>query len=357
MAHATSNIFVISTGASSAHAATIIGIPNAASLLVTLMHCFVLSGEPSSSRSCYNVRLYRILFGLASFFAVIGNVVQAYAVNVGSIRIALLGRFVMGLSTTELLQRQILSACNPSTIVGESVSLVHSKVAGTTMGLFLGASIEALPLFVHTLDVRFLRSTNLIMIMLWSLHLVYVCLKFRDVESLALEKTHDGQTKDYDFASQEKADGSSSESDSPNPTRMLYGNDGNDPIAESSTTFGTAIKATIPEAHDASFSKRKKATEPTKRKRSKIFRNFVVRIRKLLDFHVGIPVSLFALFVASFGLETFFTGTPLITYRYFGWNGAQSCSFLGLLSCTVFGIQFVCELVSRSYEERTVIKV
>lgn len=356
-AHATSNIFVISTGSSSALAATIIGVPNIASLLMTLFHCFVLSGEPSSSRPRHNVRLYRVLFGFASIVAVIGNLIHSHAVNIGSVRTAILGRFVLGLSTTEILQRQILSACNPSSIVGESASLVHSRVAGTAMGLFFGACVEALPLAVNTLDVRFLRSTNWVLIVLWTLLLVTVCLRFREFKCVPSEQTDDQQGKELDYVAHERSDGSSSESDSPNPTRMLYGGDGNDPTADLSTTFGSVLNSVMPEIHDGSHSRRQHPVELTKRKRSRNFRNFVVRTRKLLDFHIGIPVSLFVLFIASFGIEAFFTGTPLITNRYFGWSGAQASSFLGLLSCTTFGIHFVCERISRGYEDRTVIKV
>lgn len=356
MAHATSNIFVMSTGSSSALAATIIGVPNAASMLMSFFHCFILSGEPTLHRPRYNVRLYKAFFGLASIFAVIGNAIHAHAVNIGSVRIAIFGRFVFGLSTTEILQRQLLSTCSHSTIIGESASLVHSRVAGTATGLFFGACIEALPLVVNTLDIRFLRSTNLIMIVLWLFLLVAVCFRFRELRRVPLE-TDGHQRKVADSVAQRVNDDSSSESDTPNPSRMLYGVDRNDPSADLSTTFGTITHSIIPGKHDGSHSRHQRPPESSKRKRSRNLRNFAVRIRKLLDFHIGIPVSLLVLFVASFGVEAFFTGTPLIANRYFGWNGAQACSFLGLLSCTTFAIQFVCERVSRGYEDRAVIKV
>ncbi len=356
MVHATANIFVVSTGASSAHAATIIGVPNVASLFMTLFHCLILSDDPSSNRPSYNARLYKYLFGLACLCAVTGNMIHAHAVNVGSIRIAILGRFVFGLSATEILQRQLLSVCNPLSIIGESASLVRSRIVGTTIGLFFGACIEALPLVVNTLDVRFLRFSNWLLIVLWSLLLVAVCRRFCEVESVVPEQTDDEQTKELDFAAQRTSDGSSSES-SPNPTKMLYGSDGNDPTADLSATFGTVANAIIPEAHGGSYSRRRQPANSTKKKRSRNFRHFPSRIRKLLDFHVGIPVSLVVLFVATFSVEAFFTATPLITYRYFGWNGALACSVLGLLSSTTFGIQYVCERISLAYEDRTVIKV
>ena len=358
MAHATSNIFVKSTGSSSALAATIIGAPNAASVLMSFFHCFILSREPHLHRPRFNTRLYKGLFGVASIFAIIGNLIHAHAVSIGSVRFAIFGRFVFGLSSTEILQRQLLSACSHSILVGESASLVQSRVAGTATGLFFGAFIEALPLVANTLDVRFLRCTNWTLTILWLCHLVAICLRFR--EFTCDQPENDGQPgKDVDSSAQRPSDGSSSESDSPNPTRMLYGADRKDPTstADLTTPFGMVKNSVTPSKHDNSHSKRQRPPESPKRRRSKHLRNFAVRIRKLLDFHMAIPVSLFALFVASFGIEAFFTGTPLITNGYFGWNGAQACSFLGLLSCSTFAIQFVCERVSRGYEDRAVIKV
>ncbi len=356
MAHATSNIFVMSTGSSSALAATIIGVPNIAAMLISFSHCLILSGQPNSHRQHNNIRLFRVLFALASSFAIIGNIIHAHAINIGSIRLAIFGRFVFGLSTTEIPQRHLLSTSSHSFIVSESASLVFSRIAGTATGLFFGACIEALPLFVNALDVRFLRAANWLLILTWLPLFIAVCMRFRDLEYVTLKA--DGHRQEaVDAAAQRISDGSSSESDSPNPTRMLYGAERADPNDDLLTTLDKAKHPSIPSSHDSYQSKRNRAPGTPKKKRSKHWRNFVLRIRKLLDFHVGIPVSLFVLFVASFCVEAFFTGTPLVTNEYFGWNGAQASSFLGLLSCTTFLIQWICERVSRGFEDRTVIKV
>ncbi|GAX09289.1 hypothetical protein FisN_17Lh037 [Fistulifera solaris] len=355
VAHATSNIFVMSTGSSSALAATIIGVPNVAAMLVTFFHCLILSNQPNSHRQHNNARLLRGLFALASFFAIIGNIVHAHAINIGSIRLAILGRFVFGLSTTEILQRQLLFTSGHRFIVSESASLVISRIAGTISGLFLGACIEALPLLVNSLDVRFLRAGNWLLIVTWLLLLIAVCMRFRELEYVALKADSHCQGA-VDAAAQRINDGSSSESDSPNPSRMLYGAERADLNDDLLTTLVKAKHPSIPSGHDSYQSKHNRLPGTPKKKRSKNWRNFVVRIRKLLDFHIGIPVSLFVLFVASFCVEAFFTGTPLVTNEYFGWDGAQASSFLGFLSCTTFLIHWICERVSRGYEDRIVIK-
>jgi hypothetical protein len=93
-----------------------------------------------------------------------------------------------------------------------------------------------------------------------------------------------------------------------------------------------------------------------KRKRSTRRLKTFSRIRKLLSFHVGIPLCLAIFVYTTYTTEVFFTASPMITRRYFGWSGARTGTFLGWLAIMILPSNFVCEIVARRYEERTVIK-
>ena len=87
------------------------------------------------------------------------------------------------------------------------------------------------------------------------------------------------------------------------------------------------------------------------------FKTFVGRFRKLLLYHVGIPICLGTLIYVNFALEVLFTASPVITSGYFGLSGAVTGIFLGFLAFLILPISFVSEFIARRYEERTVIKV
>jgi hypothetical protein len=46
-----------------------------------------------------------------------------------------------------------------------------------------------------------------------------------------------------------------------------------------------------------------------------------------------------------------------MTNRYFQWSGVQAAGFLGLLALAILPIHFVCEFITRRFEERTILKV
>jgi hypothetical protein len=339
------------------------------SILVTIQHCSALSGDSSSHRSRYSCGTFRRLLVLSAFWGVLGNALHAVAVDKGSIPLAVVGRFVFGFSSAEILQRQLLAACHPSNIVSESARLIYLRVAGVVVGLFIGALVESIPMVTESLGVRSVQSTSWLLMVLWLVHFVRLVVQFRstdpNVAAQSVQPKNDYITGILPVMSGESV-GSSTDSDALNESNAdlsaTYGtvtsaNDKHDPQNSPGAPPGTSEAMPLRTSEVMSLRRKPATDQGGKKSGFRQFRVFAIRIRKLLEYHVGIPVSFLSLLFATFAIEVFFTGTPIITSRYFGWSGARACLFLGCLALSILPIHFFCEHVSRRYEERTVVKV
>lgn len=345
---------------------------------MTIFHCWVLSRNHATHRDfSRNVGLYRILFLLSAFFGMVGNAVHATGVIKNSVALAALGRFFLGFSTAEILQRRILGWCLPSYVVFEATRLVQLRVGGMVAGLFLGAVAEAVPITIYSIGVRSIQATSWLMMFLWFAHFFRLCVQFRASqqpripESGVLISGGDGQA---DASDQDVAVGTSSgdyESDSSDsgevetPAALMY-RSASDAASVDALTLCYGRRG--PENQNSKY--RPAVTDPTlpappskvdgRTKSSSLFRGmklFVDRTKKLFLHHIGIPVSFLLHMYLSIGLEATFTATPMITSRYFGWSGGRAATFLGVLAAAILPVNFVGEWISRRYEERTVIKV
>jgi len=368
VAHATTRIFVTSTGAAPGHLATIIGAPNLSAIFAAMFHCWILSKEPARS-----VRLLQCLFLVASCFGVVGSIVGGAAVVLDSVPLAVLGRFLFGFSSTEILGRQVIGLCLPSHVVGESARLVQVRVAGMILGLLFGSFAEAVPIAINDVDIRVIQLTSWVMMILWLVHSVRVCCQFRpqinertwadDIGIAADNKqTVDCKTAGdnvQDDSDSSKSDvgttasdlnGSSSSLAADNPLKASYAKelDGLLPLAAPSTDEGELRK---PQQAAPTFLVKKKRAGVCRQ-----IKKFATRLRKLLGYHVCIPLSFVILLYTSFGLEVFLTATPIIAGRYFGWSGVHSAVLLAILAACILPVNFICERISRKYEERTVLK-
>jgi len=94
-----------------------------------------------------------------------------------------------------------------------------------------------------------------------------------------------------------------------------------------------------------------------KRRRFRGLKTLLKRLRKFLMYNVALPVTLVLVVLAKITHEVFFTSCPIITYRYFRWSGSLAALFLGALSASVLLINYVCGTSTKTYDERSVMKV
>ena len=86
IAHPTSVTLILDSDDNIAYSALIIGAPTLAAIIVSMIHCHILSGystrkEPNSE----NIALFRYLLIFSCLSAIVGNIVQVYGIEHSSI--------------------------------------------------------------------------------------------------------------------------------------------------------------------------------------------------------------------------------------------------------------------------------
>jgi hypothetical protein len=367
--HATTSAYVAATGISSVYSATVIGAPGLSALFVACFHCFLLSKESETHR--FRTILFRRLFLFSAFMGIVGNIIHALGVDQGSINMAILGRFLIGFSSAEILHRQMLATCLPSHVVSEAAQLVRYRVAGVACGLLLGSIAETIPIKIDRFGVRALQSTSWLMVLFWLIHFVRILIQFTPKSGRGATKTALASNQRDDAAAASGTDydsSSSSESDgNGRPSRAIFRSS-----SDSDTNSREHLEATYGAAGAISLipTSADGATESTQLRQSsssadhgwrkrgfRQVKTFASRIQKLLAYHIAIPLAFCFLFYVYFSFEVMFTACPIVTDRYFGWSGARAGVMLGCLAIIILPVDFLCEMVSRRYEERTVMKV
>ena len=362
VAHSITNTFVVALGADSAHSASIIGAPNAAAILVAVFHSVTLVREHTERRfPSRSVDVLRRIYLRSAVFGLLGNIVNGIAINAGSIPLAVLGRFLLGFSSTEIPQRQVLSACLPAYLVSESSRLVQFRVFGIICGLSLGFFVELIPATIKSLGIRVVQANNWLMALLWVIHMFRISLHFgtpgtsTGLEFNGLSRSSDILVEDFGGSA------SSSSDEEQTPTTMLYRSNSDMPTRAALKTYNSAgtdesTKLVPLEDHAFQSSHSMEAVGPRKSP-LKLVRTYILRLKKLLAYHVGIPLSMFALLFSNYASELFFTSAPVLSCRYFGWSGAHAGIFLAWLAVLILPVNLVAEIIARRYEERALLKV
>jgi hypothetical protein len=359
ISHATTNTFVKAVGAPDAHTAVVIGAPNVSALISAAFHCWLASRETGTNRSRYSRGTVKTLLFLSAFVGVLGNGIHALAIDRSSVPLALLGRLLIGFSSCEILHREVVTSCVSSHVVLESARLALFRVCGSAVGLLLGSAYLAIPIAVQRFGhARQLQGPSWIMMLAWFSQLVRVFLLLLPIGQSA-DRDHmslvEAEHIDNEVVNLRAIDDDSTDSDMaplPTPSSVLYPSSSDvTPVDAMANAYGSGDKLLDDETGP---DKTIQGTErPPLRQRWRL----VGRIRRLLSFHIAIPISLTLYFYATYSLEVLYTGTTINTRRYFQWSGARAGTFLGCLALFILPIHFVCEIVARRYEERTILKV
>lgn len=363
--HSTTCQFLESMGAPTAHSATIIGVTNVSAIFMTLFHCCIASHTYRNREGTV-----KTLMVLGTLFGIAGNIVQAVGIGRKCGELALLGRFLIGFCSADIIERETLAACVPAFTVEEAFKSAVFRFGGIIAGLFVASVYSYIPVVFdkateHSIE---LQGSNWLMILLWSIHffrvLVEMPSRHNDNSNLPT-KLSSPHKRNAETGGRSEGGGqdnisycssSSDEVDTPASVlgRQIASATNFDRLAKhiyGSVDATSDIESYTGESSVLGAVKEKQKTTSTRQWKT------ASRFRKLLGFHIGIPITMLIVFYTSFAMELFFSATPLITRRYFSWHGARSVSFLGGLIFLVLPIGYVCEIVARRYEERTILKV
>lgn len=365
--HPTTITFITAIGSPGAHSALVIGAPSVAALLSALLHCYILSG--GSKAPMASVSSLRWLFLIAACFGVAGNAGHVYGVWENSISYAILGRFVMGFSCSEILNRNIVAGFLPvHGVVTETAILVHVQVLGMLLGLTVGTLAEFLPFRIAGWGTRSLSSSSWLMGLLWFIHLIHVCICFRVEDGDAKRRLEANNTAEVEqlLTKQKVSLSLKYDSDSTGSLQGKRSTSSHNIHASLRLTYGATDDIDIkPGGSDdtvdpqAAVTTRKQPQKQGKgrKRRMRTLRSFPARLRRLLNYSIGVPVCLFIILYIKFALEVLLSSCPMILDRYFQWGGGRAGIFLSGLTLTILPVNFICGHIARKHEERTVLKV
>jgi hypothetical protein len=225
-------------------------------------------------------------------------------------------------------------------IVVEGSRLAQFQVSGQLFGLFLGTLVDYFGKGPHTLFMA-----NLLMVILWTLFLVYLSCSLRQIKLFAETRAAVGSNQCNE--SNPRNDDSSSSVGSEQET---------DP-AKLFSIVKENEEEWIPQ--QAEGQKEPQAAKPKvqARKRQQRLRSYANRFRKLLAFNVAIPLTMAMIIFTAFSQEVMFSSCALITNRYFSWAGRTAGLLLCSLTALMLPIDYVCERFVRKYEERKLLQV
>ena len=316
-----------------------------------------------------SVSSLRWLFLIAACFGVAGNAGHVYGVWENSISYAILGRFIMGFSCSEILNRNIVAGFLPvHGVVTETAILVQVQVLGMLMGLIIGTLAEFLSFHVAGWSTQSLSSSSWLMGLLWFIHLIHVCICFRVEDRDAQRRLEANNAAEVEqLLTQQKVSLSINyDSDSSGSLQGKRSNSSHNIHASLRLTYGATddIDIKLDESNDAvdppaATTARKKTQQQGKgrKRRMRTLRSFPARLRRLLNYSIGVPVCLFILLYIKFALEVMISSCPMILDRYFRWGGGRAGIFLAGLTLMILPVNFICGHIARKHEERTVLKV
>ena len=371
LVHPTTISFVKAIESPVAHSALIIGAPNVAALLSALLHCYVLSGEGKSPLS--TVSSLRWLFLLSALLGLAGNSVHVYGLWNASISYAVLGRFIVGFSCSEILHRNIVASLLPmNRLVAETAILVQAQVLGQLLGLLVGLLAEYIPYYVIPgLGIRSLSSSSWLMAWLWFMQMGFVCFCFRVEDGEAKERLEANNAAEVEqllaqytkhsssgMLQQQKPKHDSDSSNSDHAEEALIDR------TSLHLTYGTSDErqpqmqdSNIPLDESLITRKKKRKKKRGRKRRMRTLTSFPNRLRQLLSYSVAVPVCLFIVLYIRFAQEVIFTSCPIVVNRYFQWAGGRAGLFLAGLTAATLPMNFICGHIARKYEERTIMKV
>lgn len=99
-------------------------VANASSLMACIIHAKLLSKRRSFVLShIIDLSFFRLPLIVSALFSITGNVLYSYSVSLKSFRLALLGRFLFGFGSCDLLNRQLLNVALPSDSINREVAV------------------------------------------------------------------------------------------------------------------------------------------------------------------------------------------------------------------------------------------
>ncbi len=286
----TANTYAMHLGIKGAYGSLIIGASSASAFVAAFMYTIWYNALPIKSA---------LLF--SSLFPLVGNLVYGSALYQQSVKMALLGRILIGFGSAEVVNRQLISSCvHFNHITRASVEFAIASVAGIAAGPLVGGLLDFftgrdfrvdfdLP-HVGVVIVSNISIPGFVMSALWFIQCILVIFFFRE------------------------------------PFR-------------------------VNSSYHNSY------TEEEAKIRRVSFLSELKLVSDLVYRNPTLPLTLFLLSYVEMMREIVISSCSMISLQYFGWNGSITGFLVALLGFCVLPTHYVVEFLSRIFGERGFMKV
>lgn len=287
----TANRYAILLGSHGAYGSTLIGAASLAAFFGSFLYSW-----------WYTRFSFKSALAFSSFISVIGNLLYAVAISFESIKVAFVGRLLVGLGSAEVINRQIISSC------------VHYNYMTRASALFVVASALGMsvgPLLAAVLDDMAGRDIEIDFIVpAWIPHIGGTGIIFDNVTSPAFLMA------------------------------LLW-------LIEFLATIFT-FKEPI---RVNSFKKKDEVTK------QKSWFSELREVKNLIFENAALPVTLTIYCYIELLDEILLSSCAMVCKRYFAWNGSVAGYILAALGALVLPADFIVDKASRYYEERVILRV
>jgi hypothetical protein len=98
-------------------------VTNVSTLIACMIHAVMISKHHSFVKSHVDITFFHIPLMISAICAIFGNILYSYSMTLNSFELALLGRFLLGFGSSELLNRQLLHSALSADSINSEVSV------------------------------------------------------------------------------------------------------------------------------------------------------------------------------------------------------------------------------------------
>lgn len=350
--------FCSSLGLQSIYSPILIGATSVTSFISVIWQAQIISKKRVTNGTSlqYNLRM-RLL--LCALFGLLGNILYSLAHDIGFIPIAFLGRLLVGLSSSESINKHFVAVTMSSdSVVKEMATLRKAHMKGMFLGLLCGAVFKGVDgekvffegsKYVFVFDFK--TMPGYFMAMLWLVHIIgLLYIGNVDVTSSFNNLENRGEGADIGVEDQDK------KSPAASFARSVYDSE----VSSIPTSLQSLVlirdtsEISVAESLE---SRNRNSGIPIPKPKKRGFTGVLKRMRKLIFLNNALPVTLILLLFSTITTEIIFSSCAIMTHRYFRWSGSSAGFFLSILTALIYPIYRATAYWSRYRDERTMMKV
>lgn len=290
---------------------------------------------------------------LSALFPLLGNSLYSVAYEREAIWLAVVGRFIIGLSSSDVINKEIvISTAKTNDTISEMSILRKTQLLFIFVGLLFGPLLDTkethIEIHHHMFNISFQTLPGYVMFFIWTIHfLVLILSPLPKVSNIQEKKWPGDHFIDVPASVSESEEG-------PNPVKPFRQHSRN---VSDQTKLDYYMKKLDRNISEASYleSKEYQESNPTQvqKNHSKKMKVVLHRTKKLVSHNIALPITMALHIFSKLTIEIIMSSCVMITHRYFRWSGAQAGYFLAILASSFIPLNVIASIWSRRYSERS----